>query len=225
MSRILVITAVEAERDAVTRSLDARPTTIGRYDALVAHTPAGEATMLAGGVGMAASAAATATALALGTYDVAVSMGIAGGFDGRAEVGGVVIATDVLACQLGADSPDGFQTFGELHLLDTGLATAGGVDLLARRLGAIAGRILTVSTVTGTDERAREYAERWHPVAEAMEGWGVWSTVQPLGTVIPYEIRAISNRVGRRDRDSWEIDRALDALAKAAEKLFEEPLP
>ena len=224
MSRILVVTAVEAEAAAVVRQLSATATARGRYAASVAQTKAGEVTVLAGGIGMAASAAATATALTLAPYDVVICMGIAGGFDGRAVTGEVVVATDVLACQLGADSPDGFQTFGELGLLDTGIATGARTDLVAERLGARTGRILTVSTVTGTDERALEYAARWDPAAEAMEGWGVWSTVQPLGTVVPYEIRTISNRVGRRDRASWDIAGALDALSAATVTLFEEPL-
>jgi futalosine hydrolase len=221
---ILVVTAVAAERDAVARGLDAQAGSIGPYETLVAQTAAGQVTVLAGGIGMAASAAATATAFALGSYDVVVSMGIAGGFDGRAATGDVVVATNVLACQLGADSPDGFQTFGELGLVDTGIATGGLIEPLAQRLGARAGRILTVSTVTGTDARAQEYAERWDPVAEAMEGWGVWSTVHQLGTVVPYEIRTISNRVGRRDRASWDVAGALQTLSTASVTLFEEPL-
>jgi futalosine hydrolase len=223
-ARILVITAVDAERDAVLRTLSAETTEIGRYEARVAASGAGEVTVIAGGIGMAASAAATATAFALGSYDVAVSMGIGGGFDGRAQVGDVVIATDVLACELGADSPEGFHTFGELGLLDTGLATAAPVDRLAHRLNARTGRILTVSTVTGTDARALELAERWDPAAEGMEGFGVWSTVQSLGTVVPLEIRAVSNRAGRRDRPSWDIAGALDALSASAEALFRETL-
>jgi futalosine hydrolase len=57
-----------------------------------------------------------------------------------------------------------------------------------------------------------------------MEGWGVWSTARAY-PVVPYEIRTISNRVGRRDRASWDIAGALGALSAAARTLFEEPLP
>jgi futalosine hydrolase len=223
-ARILVITAVDAERDAVLRTLSAEANHVGRYEARVAQSAAGEVTVIAGGIGMAASAAATATAFALGSYDVVLSMGIGGGFDGRAQVGEVVVATDVLACELGADSPDGFHTFGEMGLLDTCVATAAPVERLARRLNARTGRILTVCTVTGTDERALELADRWQPAAEGMEGFGVWSTVQSMGTVVPLEIRAISNRAGRRDRPSWDIASALKALSASAETLFREPL-
>jgi futalosine hydrolase len=219
-----VITAVEAELGAVARPFVAQPGRVGPYPSEYAATAAGEVVMVAGGMGMAASAAATATALSQQPFDTVISMGIGGGFDGRATSGDVVVASDVLACQLGADSPEGFRTFGELGLLDTGIATGGAWAGVAERLGAVAGRILTVSTVTGTDARALELAARWSPVAEAMEGWGVWSTAQAYA-VVPYEIRTISNRVGRRDRESWDIAGALDALSRAAKTLFEEPLP
>ena len=224
MSRILVVTAVEAELVAVGQQLSVRPARVGPYAASVGATPAGDVAIVAGGVGMAASAAATAVALALGSYDAVVSMGIGGGFDGRAAVGAVVVASSSVACQLGADSPDGYLDFGAMGLVDTCLTTAGDVDAVARRLGARTGPVLSVSTVTGTDARALDYAERWSPVAEAMEGFGVWTAAHTAG-VVPYEIRTISNRVGRRDRSSWDIAAALDALSRAAKSLFEEPLP
>jgi futalosine hydrolase len=224
LSSYLVITAVVDEKVAVGGPFQVGVERIGPYDASCAATPGGDLTIIAGGLGMAAAAAATATALALGSYDAVLSMGIAGGFDGRAQTGDVVVATDVLACDLGADSPDGFQTFGEMGLVDTGIASGAPVDHVAQRLGARTGRILTVSTVTGTDERALELAARWDPVAEGMEGWGVWSTARAYSVPL-YEIRAISNRVGRRDRPSWDIAGALAALSRAAKTLFEEPLP
>ena len=224
MSSILVVTAVVEELAAIAGAFYCQAGPSSPYPTETAATSAGDVVIMAGGIGMAAAAAATAYALGRESFDAVISMGIGGGFDGRASTGDVVVATTSVACQLGADSPDGFQTFGELGLLDTGIATGARTDLVAERLGARTGRILTVSTVTGTDERALEYAARWDPAAEAMEGWGVWSTVQPLGTVVPYEIRTISNRVGRRDRASWDIAGALDALSAATVTLFEEPL-
>jgi futalosine hydrolase len=172
---------------------------------------------------MASAAAATATALALSPYDAVVSMGIGGGFDGRAAVGDAVVATSSIACQLGADSPEGYLDFGELGLTDTVLSATADVAELAHRLGAVAGPVLSVGTVTGTDERAAEYASRWGPAAEAMEGFGVWTAARAAG-VPAYEVRTISNRVGRRDRSSWEIGRALEALSLVAKRLLEEPL-
>jgi futalosine hydrolase len=243
VTRLLVVTAVEPEATAVLRELSGVPTPVGPYAAHLCATAAGEVTVVAGGVGLAAAAAATATALSLGAtrrdtprgapddgdlwtgeaYDAVLSMGIGGGFDDRAAIGETVVATSSVACQLGADSPDGYLDFGELGLTDTVLPGTADVERLAARLGARTGPVLTVATVTGTDARALEYADRWKPVAEAMEGFGVWTAAKVHG-LRAYEVRTISNRVGRRDRGSWEIGRALDALSQAAKRLFEEPL-
>ncbi len=47
-----------------------------------------------------------------------------------------------------------------------------------------------------------------------------------IGRDIPFaEIRAISNLIGRRDRSTWNIPLAFDALADAMSTLLKEPLP
>lgn len=223
MSRLLVVTAVVQELAAVTGSFDAEASSASRYPTESFTSSAAEVVVAAGGVGLASAAAATAYLLAQQPFDAVLSMGVAGGFDGRAGIGDTVLASSSIACQLGADSPDGYLDFGELGLIDTVLPGTGDLDALASRLGAVLGPVLSVETVTGTDERARAQAERWDPVAEAMEGFGVWTAARAAG-VPAYEIRTISNRVGRRDRASWEIGRALAALSLTAKRLFEEPL-
>src|SRR5215475_186735 len=93
--RLLVVTAVEAERDAIRASAPL-------LDVAVV------------GVGMAAAAAGTATALSRGAYDAVVCAGIAGGFEGRASVADTVVATRSAAADLGADSPVGFIPLDQL---------------------------------------------------------------------------------------------------------------
>jgi futalosine hydrolase len=51
-----------------------------------------------------------------------------------------------------------------------------------------------------------------------MEGYGVAIAAQQAG--VPFaELRTISNIIGPRDRESWQIGAALAALTKAAEML------
>jgi futalosine hydrolase len=75
--------------------------------------------------------------------------------------------------------------------------------------------VLTVSTVTGTADRAGQLTAR-HPgaVAEAMEGFGVAEAAAAAGVPV-VEIRAVSNAVGPRDRAAWRIGEALAALTTA----------
>ncbi|MEV0484178.1 futalosine hydrolase [Streptomyces sp. NPDC050508] len=197
--RILVATAVPAERDAVAR----------------AFTNDSWVDVIAAGVGPAAAAAATATALANASYALVVSAGIAGGFQPEAPVGSLVIADEITVADLGAETPDGFLPVTELGF---GTVTHRPPSALVRDLaaatGARTGAVLTVSTVTGTAARATELRAR-HPraLAEAMEGFGVAEAAAAHGIPV-LELRAVSNPVGPRDRTAWRIGDALAALTE-----------
>ncbi|MCP1308650.1 futalosine hydrolase [Paenibacillus tyrfis] len=209
--RVLVITAVPAERDAVLRGLRGD----ARFD------------VVAGGVGPAAAAASAAKALAAAEYGLVVSAGIGGGFPGRAEIGSLVVADAIIAADLGAETPEGFRSVDELGFgssriaVDASLAARLTEALQRAGLPALTGPVLTVSTVTGTAATASELAARVPgAAAEAMEGFGVAVAARDRG-VPALELRAISNAVGPRDREAWRIKEALDALEAAGAILLE----
>jgi futalosine hydrolase len=87
--------------------------------------------------------------------------------------------------------------------------------------------VLTLSAMTGTDADAEELAARYpQALAEAMEGFAVIAATQYTDAVrYVAEVRAISNIIGRRDRSTWNIPLAFDALADAMSTLLREPLP
>jgi futalosine hydrolase len=149
-------------------------------------------------------------------YDLVVSAGIGGGFVGVAALEGLVVASSIVAADLGVRTADGFTDVAELgfgrvaHEPPAALARAA-----ADAAGAVLGPVLTVATVTGTAERAAELAAR-HPgaAAEGMEGFGVAEAAAAHGVPV-LEVRAISNPVGPRDRAAWRIPAALRALTGA----------
>ncbi|MFK4065858.1 futalosine hydrolase [Streptomyces sp. NPDC029674] len=212
--RVLVATAVPAERDAVARALTEGPD--AGHAAHAAHID-----VLAVGVGPAAAAAGTATALARAAatgrpYGLVVSAGIGGGFPPHAPVGSLVVADEITVADLGAETPDGFAPVTELGFgAVTHRPPAALVREVADACGAATGTVLTVSTVTGSAERAAELRLR-HPraLAEAMEGFGVAEAAALHGLPV-LEIRAVSNPVGPRDRAAWRIGDALAALTEA----------
>ena len=228
--RVLIVTAVPAERDAVVRGCGtAGEVTEVAVPGGVLHRPRTDVPdgppltvdVLAAGVGPAAAAAGTATALTVAAiqgapYDLAVSAGIGGGFAPHAPLGSVVVADAVVAADLGAETPDDFAAVTDLgfgtveHRPPPALVAA-----LAGATGAVRGTVLTVSTVTGSAERAAALLRRHpHAVAEAMEGFGV-AEAAAAQSVPVLEVRAVSNAVGPRDRAAWRIGEALDALAEA----------
>lgn len=202
--KLLIVTAVDAERDAVLRGLSGSV-----HDVYTV------------GVGPTAAAAATARLLASAEaagdrYDGVVSAGIAGGLAERVNVGDVVVATASVAAELGVRTADGFTSLGKLGY---GSAVAECAVRLTREVTGTRGEVLTLATITGTPDRAAELAAE-HPdaVAEAMEGFGVATAA--AGARLPFaEIRAISNAVADRDTGNWGWEAAFGALTKAMGEL------
>ncbi|WP_458086834.1 futalosine hydrolase [Streptomyces malaysiensis] len=260
--RVLIVTAVPAERDAVVRGIAATapevaelPVPGGVIHRLSPVPPTGRpltVDVLAAGVGPAAAAAGTAAALTAAAvartpYDLAVSAGIGGGFTATPPAtaapattppttaaptspapttprpgsaaprpGSVVVADAIVAADLGAETPDGFAAVTDLgfgtveHLPPAPLVAA-----VAEATDAVRGTVLTVSTVTGSAERAAELLRRHpHAVAEAMEGFGV-AEAAAAQAVPALEVRTVSNAVGPRDRAAWRIGEAMEALTSA----------
>lgn len=210
--RVLIVTSVSAEREAILRGL--------KNDSMI--------DVLEAGVGPAAAAAKTAKALAASGYDLVVSAGIGGGFSGRADVGSLVVADEIIAADLGVETPQGFINLENLGLGSTSIRVEAELvnrvagAMLAAGLSACVGPILTVSTATGTAAGAAELAARIPgAAAEAMEGYGAAIAALDRGIQI-LEIRAISNMIGPRDRSSWRIKDALRVLEAASSVLLEE---
>ncbi|MEV0261582.1 futalosine hydrolase [Streptomyces sp. NPDC050617] len=228
--RVLVVTAVPAERDAVVRGASpagdpaeppAEIAVPGGMLHRVRHSAGPVLDALAAGVGPGAAGAGAAAALAAAAlrsqpYDLVLSAGIGGGFQPAAPVGSLVVSDAIIAADLGAETPDGFRSTAELgfgtvaHQAPEHLVRA-----VAEATGAAPGAVLTVSTATGSAARAAELTAR-HPgaLAEAMEGFGVAEAAAAHG-VPALEVRAVSNPVGPRDRAAWRIGEALDVLARA----------
>lgn len=210
-TRILVVTAVAAERDAVKERLISEH----NIDIIVS------------GVGPAAAAAAATRSLVSKPYSLVINAGIAGGFPSRADLQSIVISTEIVAAELGVETPEGFCFVDELGFgtarftVDPLLVSRLANKIKATGLNVSQGPILTVTTATGTEETAMERMDRVPgAAAEGMEGYGVAAAAQHFGIPV-VEIRAISNKVGLRDRKAWKISEALESLAIASSILPE----
>ncbi|MER7490728.1 futalosine hydrolase [Streptomyces sp. NPDC126497] len=223
-SRVLVVTAVPVERDAVAGAFPGRTEQVRLPGVSPVRTDGG-CDLVAAGVGPAAAAAATSAALtaaALGgaPYRLVVCAGIGGGFQPGAPVGSLVVSRTIAAADLGAETADGFLPVTELgfgHVAHHPPASL--VREAVRVTGARSGTVLTVSTVTGTAARAAALRARHpHALAEGMEGFGVAEAAVAHGVPV-LEVRAVSNPVGPRDRAAWRIGDALRALTEGFGKL------
>lgn len=209
--RVLVMTAVDAERQMLLEA-------IGQSEQIDIHIA---------GVGPIAAAANTAVQLTKNKYQLVISAGIGGGFQGRAEIGDLVIASEIISGDLGAQSGEGFLSldklgFGSNYIpvpeeLPKRIQTA----LLTSEFDVHIGPIVTLSTATGTLETAQQLEARYPTIcAEAMEGFGVAYAAQQAGIPV-LELRSISNKVGPRQRELWNIPAALQTLKQSCSILPE----
>jgi len=185
--------------------------------------------LIQSGVGKAQSAAATAFACARERYAGVLSVGIGGLLPetgvgmGRFDLGSVVLASRSVFADEGAEMPDGFAGLHEMGFDPSPSGAGEPVDpawrVVLEPLVDDVGVIATVSTCAGTDRRAAEVARRTGAVVEAMEGAAVGAAVAgppaaSLGGPRPAfaEVRIVSNTTGNRDRQRWDLDRALGAM-------------
>lgn len=172
--------------------------------------------MLVTGIGPVEAASAVSRALAQGPYEFVISAGIAGAFDGVAELGeGVVVADELLELALETGLPLALPP--GTNVVDRASSDLGLVDGLVE-LGFRSVRGITVSRVTATDLTASRLAEFGVGV-ESMEGFAVLRAAEIAG-VAAVEVRGISNVVGDRARSRWDFDAGVRGLEQVLTALL-----
>ena len=210
-----MVAASELEASAMASALHtAPPSEAWSPSPVFAHTD-----LLVSGVGKASAAGAVAAAIARHPPRMVLSVGIAGILPGDSLALGDVarISAAVLADE-GVATPGGFTDVAAMGFPPVpGLGVRFDAD--RRALGLLAPfvpqerTIATVSTCSGTDDRARDIAVRTAAALEDMETAAIAQTCVRLG--IPWcGIRAASNTTGDRASQRWNVAGALDALAR-----------
>jgi futalosine hydrolase len=218
--KLLIVTATLMEVAPLVTVLDRLDNHGTRLVRCTAHEH--DVDVLTTGVGMVATATWTSRTLAAGAYEAAINLGLCGSFDPALPVGCVVhVSTDCIA-ELGAEDGDRFLTVHELGLLGTDEFPFAGGRLVNQsappfgplhRLTEVHG--ITVNTVHGSERSIAAVAERFSPQVESMEGAAFLYSCLTAG-VRCAQVRAVSNRVERRDRSAWNLPLAVKTLNDTA---------
>lgn len=173
-------------------------------------------------------AAVYATMLYLKTEerpDLLINIGIAGSFRNDIPQGSVVIPLTDRFADLGVCDGRKF-----IPLEDTGIeigdeytpvGTYSADENIADRItkGILPVKAITVSRVTGSKKARDALVREFNPDIESMEGAAAYYVCNKEG--IPcVGIRAVSNKVGPRDRASWDLPLAIDRLAYAINECY-----
>ncbi len=158
-----------------------------------------------------------------------INFGIGGAYPSSGlNVGDIAIATKEVYADEGVDLKSGFHTLRKIGipLLQTGRRRYFNEFPLDKSLSKSAfdaahplfssrkGTFSTVSTCTGTTERARELSERFRAICENMEGAAI-AHICRLYEIPCVEIRSISNMVEERNTSKWDVRLAAENCQNA----------
>lgn len=182
------------------------------------------------GVGMVATAVWCARALATSSYDVALNFGVCGSFNPLLPVSSVVHVTSETLPELGVEDGPRFLSLQEIGLLRPddfpwrGGRLVNAVPPPLPEIGDLPSAAgVTVNTVHGDESSIARVSERSSPDVESMEGAAFMFACLTAG--VPFaEVRAVSNRVERRNREAWDLAGAITRLNETAARLLT-PLP
>ncbi|RME65998.1 MAG: futalosine hydrolase [Nitrospirae bacterium] len=221
---ILLLFAVQAEAGPFLNEAQ-RTITIGPKKFYILKEDSPRIVLGLTGVGKASASMTTAIAISQFKPDLVLNLGIGGGFK-QAGVDPLClcVATEDLYADEGVITSRGFSDLSSMGLrvlegeenpgiFPTSSSHTKRLKKLLDKRGILClqGRFITVSTVTGTDERAEYLYRRFKPLCESMEGAAVGHVSRAFG-VGYLEVRAISNIVGRRQRHKWKTEEAFRLL-------------
>lgn len=150
-------------------------------------------------------------------YDIAINAGVAGSF-GEYDEGEVVNVTDDCFSELGAEDDEEFLS---IDFLGLGQQRLGLLKLVHNevtdKLPLVNG--ITVNTIHGNEASIRKVQQEYKPDVETMEGAAFilaansfnWRGIQ---------LRAISNKVEKRNKDNWQMSLAIKNLNEVLVELI-----
>jgi futalosine hydrolase len=185
--------------------------------------------ILVTGVGMVATAAWCSRALATSQYDVAINLGVCGSFNPELPPPAAVHVTRDVFSELGVEDGPALLSLKDIGLQDpnTFPFSNGYLENLEppplptlADLPAVSG--ITVNTAHGDEQSIARVVERWSPDVESMEGAAFMYACRIAG--VPFaQVRAVSNRMERRNRAAWDLVGAVRQLARVSRRLLELP--
>jgi futalosine hydrolase len=170
------------------------------------------------GVGMTCTAYWMGKTLATKIYDVAINLGLTGSFDENLSVGQTVHITSDRISELGAEDGESFLSLIDMDLINdedytlnhgemrnTIVLENPAIDDL-EKVSAI-----TVNTTHGAAISIQKIKELFNPQVESMEGAAFFYACLFEGITCS-QIRTISNKVEKRNKDNWDIPLAVKNL-------------
>jgi futalosine hydrolase len=239
---IALLCSVQAEAQLLLADLVVTGTTKLGSKSIVAGTIADRQVLLCvGGMGKVNAAHAATLMIVEFAPEALIVFGVGGAYPSSgAVIGDVALAREEIAGDEGVLTQEGFKDteYIGIPLLKTAstviYTTYPAPEALLKRAlhtlnlsaepggsKAHCGTFVTLSTCTGTAQRAQELEHRHRGLCENMEGAAV-AQVAGLHDIPWLEVRGISNIVEDRDLRKWNIPKAAEAAQKAVTRILKD---
>ncbi len=156
-------------------------------------------------------------------YDLAINIGIAGAFNNKLKIGDVVNVVEEYLPELGIKFKDKIVKASTLNLFTK-------KDILKSEClknsnynlpdNVIDVKSLTVNSVSGDIETANSLNSNYNADIESMEG-AAFMYACVYENIKFVQLRAISNYVGDRDKNNWDIPKAVENLNSTLNKIID----
>lgn len=179
------------------------------------------------GVGMTYTAYWLGKTINSAQYDIAINVGLAGTFDEALKIGEVVNVISDRISELGAEDGEKFLSLIDMDLIeDEDFTLQNGAMLntipientITDSLKKVKG--ITVNTTHGDETSIQKAMDLFQPQVETMEG-AAFLYACLLEGIPCLQIRAISNKVEKRNKENWDIKLAVKNLTTTALKMLQ----
>lgn len=166
------------------------------------------------GVGSVAACYSLTSAIRMEKPDLIIAAGIAGSFDRSHDIGKVVLVNEEVVADLGVQEGQvfrdlfdlGFNNKDEAPYSNGVLKSSGEWNL---QLELVRG--CTINEITTRKERIETIISKYHPAVESMEGAAL-QYVCNMENIPLIHLRSVSNFVGERNKEQWDIRNAVKNL-------------
>ncbi len=163
------------------------------------------------GVGMVNTAINLTKELMKNRYDLVINMGVAGSFSNKLKNGDVVEVTEDNFFEIGFEDDFEVSRFTDFDLKIKYLNKS--------RTSLKKVRAITVNTVHGNNATISAIVQRENPEIESMEGASVFKVCEEFNMPC-IQIRSISNKVEKRNKNNWDLNLAIENLNVEVEKII-----
>jgi futalosine hydrolase len=203
---ILLVAATNFEIQPAINYLAARDCVIGKH----------EIEILIAGIGSMSTTYWLTKSIDKRRPDYLVQAGVGGSYSDNYLPGSVVLVNEEVTGDLGVEENGNFKDLFDMGLPQittpyTGNSLVNPDAASWQRFNLPVVKAATINEITTRPQRIQQLQQKYQPVVESMEGAAFHYAA--LSEKIPFiQLRAISNKVGERDKTKWKMKEAIQLL-------------